>query len=229
MNFWALHEKLNPFCDLWKTLFLCFSSPAKSIDAFTEQYWIWGLIQELFTHQSTNRLVSLPYDGVFRRLSLAFAGQQRPPVIGPGQQPPLRGVCWQVLVVAGSEEDVFPGGIGLHTFNGKTHVWFSPRAQHYMWYWPGLAALTHPGCQVCRLWGCLRSLWSCLWSGWSAPGTLGPDVSLSMHTVDKHTSWEETIETGRKWAEIQTLIMQWCSRITRVCCKQDINIIYIYI
>lgn len=133
-----------------------------------------------------------------------------------------RCLLWQAVKRTCSQE-----GLGSTPSTGK-HMCCSRRAQHYVWYWPGPAALTHPGYQVCRLWGCLRSLWSCLWSGWSAPGTRGPDVSLPMHTVDKHTSVEETMETGRKWAEIQTLMMQWCSCISRVCWKQDINIIYVY-
>lgn len=56
------------------------------------------------THLNTNA-------GVF----LALALQKSPPVVGPGLKASLGRVRWQVFVVAGGEQDVLPGRIGLHT------------------------------------------------------------------------------------------------------------------
>lgn len=48
------------------------------------------------------------------RLSLALALQDDPPIISPGEEAPLTGAGREVLVMAGSEKDMFPGWIGLH-------------------------------------------------------------------------------------------------------------------
>lgn len=61
----------------------------------------------------------------YTRLSLALALQEAPPVIGPGQEPPLGGARRQVLVVVGSEKNMFPGWIGLHTCSRTAPILFS--------------------------------------------------------------------------------------------------------
>ena len=47
------------------------------------------------------------------RVPLAFALQEAPPVVLPGEEPSLRRVGREVLVVAGGEEHVFPGRVGF--------------------------------------------------------------------------------------------------------------------
>lgn len=75
---------------------------------------------------------------------LALALQQSPPVVGPGQKASLGRVWRQVLVVAGSEQDMLPGRIGLHTCSRNTKTAFLQSSLRAVWLWSGEAGSYSP-------------------------------------------------------------------------------------
>lgn len=75
---------------------------------------------------------------------LTLALQHSPPVVVPGQKASLGQVWWQVLVVAGSEQDMLPRRIGLHTCSRNTKTSFLQSSLRVVWVWSDEAGSYSP-------------------------------------------------------------------------------------